>query len=163
MNDITVTIVGNVCSEMRFLNTDSGTPIASFRVASTPRRYDRGARGWVDQETSYFTITCWRGLAENVAASLGKGDPVLVVGKMRSRTFERADGTTGVSEEVDATVVGHDLSRGTTAFARRTREESPAGANGDREQAAALADALLAEQEAQVGGEPGPGPGAAAA
>jgi len=119
VNETPVTICGNVASDVRYVCTDQGLSIASFRIASTERRYERG-RGWVDGETNYLTVTCFRALAENAAASLQKGQPVLVMGKLRIRSWKK-DERQGLSAEVEAASVGHDLSRGTSVFRRIVR------------------------------------------
>lgn len=120
MNDIQVTIVGNVCTDPNTNPTTAGIPRTSFRVASNPRRLKDGV--WVDGDPTYVTVICFRTLAENAAASLQKGDPVIVTGRLRTRewTGERQ----GLSVEVDATSLGFDLARGTAAFAK-TRRENP--------------------------------------
>ncbi len=138
MNDVIVTVTGNVCHDVRHVVTAQGTHVASFRLASTPRRFDRNEGRWVDGETTYLTVICWRHLAENVASSLGKGDPVIVVGRLQVRSWERG-GMRGRSVEIDATAVGHDLARGTSAFRRVNR-----GLARDRDGA----DAPAAEFEA---------------
>ncbi|MGW0229463.1 single-stranded DNA-binding protein [Actinopolymorpha singaporensis] len=148
MNETMITIAGNVATELRFVRSDRGTSLVSFRLASTPRRYDRNQGGWVDGHTTYVTIVCWRTLAENVAGSLHKGDPVVVFGRLRVENWER-EGKTGTTVEVEAQALGHDLSRGTSAF-RRTR----------REQREGTSDTSLAEELARSWdtGEPADGP-----
>jgi single-strand DNA-binding protein len=138
MNETMISIAGNVATDVRFVRSDRGTSLASFRLASTSRRFDRSQGGWVDGHTTYVTVVCWRALAENVAASLHKGEPVVATGRLRVEPWERDDGRSGTSVEVEAQVVGHDLSRGTTAF-RRTR----------REHVDTLSDAKVAEQLAR--------------
>ena len=69
MNEIVVTVIGNVCSEVRYVTTDGGIPVASFRVASTPRRFRAGG-GWSDGVTTYASVTCWRVMADHVASSI---------------------------------------------------------------------------------------------
>jgi single-strand DNA-binding protein len=123
MNETMISIVGNVATDLRFVRSERGTPLASFRLATTERRYDRSRGEWTDGRTSFITVVCWRSLAENAAASLRKGDPVVVLGRLRVEPWEREDGRTGTSVEVVAQAIGHDLSRGTSAF-RRTRRES---------------------------------------
>jgi single-strand DNA-binding protein len=118
MNDSTITISGNVATDVRHVRTDTGVDITSFRLASSPRRLQGGR--WVDGPTSYLTVTCWRFLAQNAAAALKKGDPVVVTGTLRVREWE-TEGRNGVSTEVDARVIGHDLNRGITQFQRVTR------------------------------------------
>ncbi|GAA2758607.1 single-stranded DNA-binding protein [Actinopolymorpha rutila] len=137
MNETMITIAGNVATELRFVRSDRGTSLVSFRLASTPRRYDRNQGGWVDGQTTYVTVVCWRTLAENVAGSLHKGDPVVVFGRLRVENWER-DGKTGTTVEIEAQALGHDLSRGTSAF-RRTR----------REQREVTSDTSLAEELAR--------------
>ncbi len=119
MHESLVTITGNVATDLRHVETDGGLHITSFRLASTPRRFEKG-EGWVDGETSYYSVSCWRFLAQNVSASVNKGDPVVVTGTLRVRQWEK-DGKTGLSTEIDARVVGHDLSRGLSRFTKVTR------------------------------------------
>lgn len=118
MNDIPITIVGNVCNDPNTNPTTNGIPRTTFRVASNPRRFKDGV--WVDGDATYVTVICFRSLAENVAASIRKGDPVVATGRLRTRewTGERQ----GVSVEIDATSVGFDMARGTAAFARSRRD-----------------------------------------
>ncbi|MET9023099.1 single-stranded DNA-binding protein [Actinopolymorpha sp. NPDC004070] len=137
MNETMITIAGNVATELRFVRSDRGTSLVSFRLASTPRRYDRNQGGWVDGHTTYVTVVCWRTLAENVAGSLHKGDPVVVFGRLRVENWER-EGKTGTTVEVEAQSLGHDLSRGTSAF-RRTRREQQREVTSDTSLAEELA------------------------
>jgi single-strand DNA-binding protein len=87
MNDTMITIVGNVVDEPKLRETKSGVKVLSFRIASTSRRYDREQERWVDNESLFATVTCWRWLAENVAASLHKGQPVIATGKLYTREY----------------------------------------------------------------------------
>jgi single-strand DNA-binding protein len=151
MNETMLTISGNVATDIRFLRSERGTPLASFRLASTPRRYDRTQGGWVDGRTTYVTVVCWRTLAENVAASLHKGEPVVVFGKLRVEPWER-DGRTGVAAEVEGTAVGHDLSRGTSAFRRTRREHNEAPS--DSQVADDLARSWDASSDGEIPNEP---------
>ncbi len=90
-------------------------------MVTQQRRYDRQTESWVDLEPSFFTVVCWRGLAENVAASVNKGDPVVAAGKLVVREWERDD-RRGVAVEIDASVVGHNLGRGQSVFTRHAVE-----------------------------------------
>jgi single-strand DNA-binding protein len=119
MNDTYITIVGNVVDEPRLRTTSSsGVPVLSFRVASTSRRLDRETGKWQDSDRLFATVTCWRALAQNVARSLKKGQPVIVTGRFYSREYTTKDETSRVSYEVDAAAIGHDLSRGISEFTR---------------------------------------------
>jgi single-strand DNA-binding protein len=130
MNETYVTLVGNVASDVKHRTSERGIHIASFRLASSARRFDRGQQCWVDGDTMFMTVTCWRQLAENVASSVAKGHPVVVSGRLQTNIWEAETGKR-VSVEVTAHAVGHDLSRGTAAFRRSsTAEES----GGSREQ-----------------------------
>ncbi|MSZ76037.1 MAG: single-stranded DNA-binding protein, partial [Actinobacteria bacterium] len=81
MNDTTVTVQGWVGSDVS-LRLAGEAPVASFRVATTPRRYSRKSQEWVDGATQWYTVTVWRALAENVARSVRRGDPVVVHGRL---------------------------------------------------------------------------------
>lgn len=120
MNDTTMTIVGNVVDSPKLRRTRSGHFVANFRVASTPRRFDREKAAWVDGDTLFVTITCWRALGENVARSLHKGQPVVATGRYYQREYER-DETLRTAYELEAVAVGHDLSRGVASFEKVSR------------------------------------------
>lgn len=118
MNDIPITVVGNVCSDPNTNPTSGGVPRTTFRVASNPRRFKDGV--WVDGDPTFVTVICFRALAENIAGSVRKGDPVLVTGRLRTREWTGEQ--KGLSVEIDATSVGFDLARGTAVFARIRRD-----------------------------------------
>ncbi|NHC45168.1 single-stranded DNA-binding protein [Motilibacter aurantiacus] len=119
MNDTTVTLRGNVATDPRAGTTDKGTPAADFRLAANERRQAPDGT-WVDGETSYYTVRCFRALALNAAACLAKGDPVVVTGTLRVRQWSSGE-RSGTAVEIDATSLGHDLVRGTSTFARTAR------------------------------------------
>jgi single-strand DNA-binding protein len=123
VNETPVTIVGNAATDVRYSTTGAGVPLASFRLASTERRFDRQQGVWVDGETSFVTVWAWRWMAENVVSSVSKGDPLVVTGRMRVRDREQ-DGRRIVTVDVDAWALGHDLARGTSAFRRAVRARS---------------------------------------
>ena len=131
MNNSTIQAVGNVATEVRFNTTPEGIPVASFRLAATERKFDRDTSRWVDGDVNWYTVSCWRALAENVASSIQKGDPVFVVGRLSVRTWERDD-RSGTSIDITAELIGHDLARGTSTFKRSAKqiveELSPAAA-----------------------------------
>ncbi|MDP9397056.1 MAG: single-stranded DNA-binding protein, partial [Actinomycetota bacterium] len=101
MNEGRVTVSGNVVTELRHVETQDGVHITSFRLASTPRRKDKRTQQWVDGATSYYTVTCWRHLAQNVAVSVRRGDPVVVTGDLRVREWA-TDERSGTNVEIDA-------------------------------------------------------------
>lgn len=114
----TLTVRGFLGGPVRLVTTDRGLPIATFRVASTPRRFDRDRQTWVDGETNWYSVTCFRALAQNVHATLDKGDPVVVTGRLKVRRWENEQGQRGTAVEIDADGVGHDLTFGTGSFVR---------------------------------------------
>jgi single-strand DNA-binding protein len=144
VNETIVTLVGNVASDVRHGVTKDELSMASFRVASSTRRYDRAKGGWMDADTIFATVTCWRSLAEHVAASVRRGDPVLVTGRLKLRSYNGDNGGSRTSIEVDASAVGHNLTWGTSMFRKTT--SARAESTSDRD--------AMAELVAQVEREP---------
>ena len=107
-NDVTTRAVGDV-------------QVASFRVATTPRRFQRKTETWVDGATQWYDVTAWRALADNCRQSLRRGDPVVVHGRLTVNTWTDRDGEQQNSLEIEAVHVGHDLTRGTSQFTRTPR------------------------------------------
>jgi single-strand DNA-binding protein len=91
-------------------------------MATAERYLDRATGEWVDRETVWLDVVCWKALADHVVASIHKGDPVLVRGRLRVSTWESEQGPRQ-SIQVVATSVGHDLSRGRATFTRHRRAE----------------------------------------
>ena len=122
MNDSTITVRGWIGADV--VQRDAGgVPVASFRLACTPRKFNRRTESWSDGETQWYTVSCWRGLAENCATSLRRGDPVVVHGRLEVRPYVNSNDVEVTSFEIDAVHVGHDLSRGTSVFTRTPRHE----------------------------------------
>ena len=93
--------------------------VSSFRLACTPRIRVKGGE-YGDGNTTWIEVSCFRGLAEHVAASIRKGDPVLVIGRLRTSVWEK-NGQTFDRLGIEADTVGHDLSKGTSMFRRKPR------------------------------------------
>lgn len=117
--DAAVWITGNVGSDVECRTVRDELVFASFRLASTPRL--RRAGEWVDGETTWLGVTCSKALAENVRTSVKKGDPVIVVGKLRTARWEDAERGAQERLTIEASAIGHDLSRGTAQFQRSVR------------------------------------------
>ncbi|MCW2607222.1 MAG: single-strand binding protein [Frankiales bacterium] len=148
-----VTVIGNVAAVPVLRELDSGVRVTGFRLANTPREVDKSTGEWRDGVTTWFGVTCWRGLAEHVAQSLKTGDRVVVTGRMRTRTWRTTDGEERSGLEIDAATVGFDLSR-TSALA--TRPVAPTLTQDPGEQACGPTpeeplDALDRELEAATG------------
>ena len=113
----TITITGLVASDPRHILTSEGLSITSFRVASAQRRFDRSQERWIDGDTNWYTVTSFRQLALNCAASIQKGQRVLVTGRLRIREWDNGE-RVGTTIEVEADSIGHDLMWGTASFSR---------------------------------------------
>lgn len=122
MNEIQVTLRGNVASDPRYVRFDDGNVLTSFRLASTVRRFDRDRQEWVDRGTTFVNVTCRRAMAVNAATSVRKGQPMVVTGRLTER-FWSAKGRSGQTLEIQADGLGHDLTYGTSQFARIARAE----------------------------------------
>ena len=118
MNDTPVTLVGNLCADPELTVTSQGTQVAALRLAVTARVRDRD--GWADGPTSFYRVTCWRGLAEHAADTLTKGARLLVTGRLRIRQYETDDGRRGHAAEVDADDLGPSLLFATATLHRTT-------------------------------------------
>ena len=117
MSDV-VTVRGFVASEVKMTLTESGLPVANFRLGSTERRFDRGRNQWIDAATNWYSVSMFRALAQNASASISKGERVIVTGKLKLRQWSKDDGRRGIAPEIDADAVGHDLVWGTAKFRR---------------------------------------------
>ncbi|MGW7439536.1 single-stranded DNA-binding protein [Streptomyces sp. NPDC054849] len=125
MNDTQVTLVGCVATQIDYKETVNG-PSARFRFAVTPRYFDRRKEGWIDGTTSFYTVWARRTLAVNLAGSVSVGEPLVVHGRLRVREDPPdGEGKRWVSAEIDATAIGHDLTRGTAAFRRVVKTDTP--------------------------------------
>jgi single-strand DNA-binding protein len=118
MNEAHISLSGFVATQPYLTETRTGIPTLSMRVAWTPRKLDRVTGEWVDADTSFLSVQCYRKLAENAATCLRKGDPVVVRGRVTIRDFEDKAGRQRTRVEVDAASLGHDLSRGVAQFQR---------------------------------------------
>jgi single-strand DNA-binding protein len=118
LNEAQVCLTGYVATQPVTKTVKSGAINLSMRVAWTPRRQDRVSGEWVDGNTSYVTVICWRKLATNAGICVRKGDPVIVKGRLSIRPYEDKQGAQRIAVEVEANSVGHDLSRGVAQFQR---------------------------------------------
>lgn len=121
MSDVTVTLHGYVGAEVEFKQTGRGD-LASFRVGTTPRIRD--GNGFRNGETTWTQVAAWRTLASNVAASIKVGDPVVVIGRVRTSRWTTPEGEPRERSVVDAHTVAHDLARGTSVF-RKAPKATP--------------------------------------
>jgi single-strand DNA-binding protein len=127
MGETYVTLWGNIATDPRRTTTPGGVSILKFRLACTASRRDAQTGEYTDGVTSWYTVACWRDLADNAAGSLAKGDPVVVYGKQVVRDWETDDGKKGTDVSIDAMTVGHDLRRGSAKFTKIKRGTAVAG------------------------------------
>ena len=117
IGETVVTVIGTVVSELSRRKLSGGVSVTSFWMRSTERRRDRDSGAWVDGRQLAVKVSCWRALAESVHGSLGKGDPVIVTGRLYTGEAEVA-GQQRAVPELEAFAVGSNLSR-CSALVRR--------------------------------------------
>ncbi|MGY0389185.1 single-stranded DNA-binding protein [Nocardioides sp. WG-D5] len=143
MNDSIITLRGYVGADP-IVRSVGEVSVANFRIACTPRKFNRASGEWSDGVTQWFTVSAWRQLGENVGRSLRKGDPVVVQGRLTARSYVNKDGLEVNTFEVEANVVGHDLNRGMTSLSRNPRSlaavAAPAPEAGDDPEHDPIAD-----------------------
>ena len=121
-----LTVRGNVATAPRRVVTDAGMVIVEFRLAATERYFNRQTQEWEDGTTSWYTVSAFRRLAENVFRSFSVGDPVIVSGKLTIKQWVSKDeAKKGTTPEINAETAGHDLLLGFTDFTRYTKSRSP--------------------------------------
>lgn len=120
--DTPITVVGNLVAdpELRFI--PSGAAVANFRIASTPRQFNRDTNQWEDGEALFLTCNCWRQMAENVAESLTKGMRVIVNGRLKQRSYQTREGENRTVFEVEVDEVGPSLKYATANVQRTPRD-----------------------------------------
>jgi single-strand DNA-binding protein len=127
--DTVITIVGNLVEDPNLRFTPSGQAVASFRIASTPRFFDRQSNEWKDGEALFLTCNVWRQAAENVAESLQRGMRVIVQGRLKQRSYETREGEKRTVFEVEVDEVGPSL-RNATAKVNKTQRQGGGGGFG---------------------------------
>ena len=129
MNETAITITGNLVEDPELRFTPSG-PVAKFRIASTPRFYDKASGEWKDGDALFLTVNVWRQMAENVAESMTRGTRAIVQGRLRQRSYETKDGEKRTVYEIEADEVGPSLRNASAKVtkAARTTAAAPAGA-----------------------------------
>ncbi|MEU6538875.1 single-stranded DNA-binding protein [Streptomyces sp. NPDC047000] len=128
-----ITVVGNLVDDPELRFTPSGAAVAKFRVASTPRTFDRQTNEWKDGESLFLTCSVWRQAAENVAESLQRGMRVVVQGRLKQRSYEDREGVKRTVYELDVEEVGPSLRNATakvTKTSGRGGQGGPGGGGG---------------------------------
>ena len=151
MNETTLTITGNLVDDPELRFTPSGQPVAKFRIASTPRFYDKAAGEWKDGDTLFLTVNVWRQAAENVAESMTRGTRAIVQGRLRQRSYETKEGEKRSVYELEADEVGVSLR---SASAKVTRASRASSGNGGERQGQGEADPWASDRTGGYTDEP---------
>lgn len=125
--DTPITVVGNIVADPELRFTPSGAAVANFRIASTPRTFNKNTNQWEDGEGLFLTCNVWRQAAENVAESLSKGMRVIVNGRLRQRSYETREGEKRTVYEVEVDEVGPSLKYATAKVTRTQRDGGQQG------------------------------------
>jgi single-strand DNA-binding protein len=149
---LTVTVVGWAATTPKEVSGD-GVPFTSFRLATTPRYFDNRQGAWTDGRTEWLTVKVFRDVALNVAASVHKGDPVLVHGRMKTEEWVGEQGPR-FGLVMEAAALGHDLTRGRSNFARTVHVGAGAHAGDDATAEGTGADAAGAGDAAETVDDP---------
>ncbi|WP_163507320.1 single-stranded DNA-binding protein [Fodinicola acaciae] len=112
-----VTMVGNVAGGPHLKKVRNGWSVCNFTIAANPRRFDATSKEWKDDDPLFLRVNCWHQMAKNVAASLVKGDPVVVYGRFLVRQYE-VEGQRRTSNEIEAISVGPNLQFGQCRFSK---------------------------------------------
>ncbi|MET9319983.1 single-stranded DNA-binding protein [Streptomyces sp. NPDC003038] len=129
-----ITVVGNLVDDPELRFTPSGAAVAKFRVASTPRTFDKQTNEWKDGESLFLTCSVWRQAAENVAESLQRGMRVIVQGRLKQRSYEDREGVKRTVYELDVEEVGPSLKNATAKVAKTTGRGGQGGYGGGGQQ-----------------------------
>lgn len=128
--ETTITMVGNLVDDPDLRFTPSGAAVANFRIASTPRTFDKQANEWKDADTLFLSCSVWRQAAENVAESLQRGMRVIVAGRLKSRSYETREGEKRTVFEIDVDEVGPSLKNATAKVTRASRSGGSSDGGG---------------------------------
>lgn len=128
--DTVITLVGNLVDDPELRFTPSGAAVAKFRLASTPRTFDRQTSEWKDGESLFLTCNVWRQAAENVAESLQRGMRVIVQGRLKQRSYETREGEKRTVYEVEVDELGPSLRSATAKVNKTTRSGAGGGGGG---------------------------------
>src|SRR5881392_4214785 len=125
-----ITVVGNLVDDPELRFTPSGAAVANFRIASTPRTFDRQTNEWKDGDALFLSCSVWRQAAENVAESLQRGMRVIVQGRLKQRSYETREGEKRTVFEVEVDEVGPSLRNATAKITKAQRGGGGGGGGG---------------------------------
>jgi single-strand DNA-binding protein len=117
-NETIITVIGNLTGDPELRFTPSGSAVANFTIASTPRTFDRTSNEWKDGETLFLRSSVWREAAENVAQSLTKGMRVVAQGRLKSRSYDTKEGEKRTVIEFEIDEIGPSLTYASAVVTR---------------------------------------------
>jgi single-strand DNA-binding protein len=126
--DTPITITGNLVGDPELRFTPSGAAVAKFRIASTPRAFDKATNEWKDGDSLFLDVNVWRQQAENVAECLTRGMRVIVTGRLKQRSYETKQGEKRTVYEIEADDIGPSLKNATPKVTKAERSGAPAQA-----------------------------------
>lgn len=132
--ETSITVIGNLTGDPELRFTPSGSAVANFTIASTPRTFDRQSNEWKDGETLFLRAAVWKEAAENVAESLTKGMRVIAQGRLKSRTYDTKEGEKRTVMEFEIDEIGPSL-RYANAKVNRTQRSNQGGNNTGQHEA----------------------------
>lgn len=147
--ETTITMIGNVVSDPELRFTPAGAAVCKFRIASTPRKFDKQTNAWTDGEPLFLGASVWRQQAENVAESITKGMRVVVVGRLTQRSYEDREGVRRTVYEIEADDVAVSLARATARVLKNPAGGQAAGSS--------FAGTKSPEQDPWAGAQPANG------
>lgn len=142
-NDTVITVIGNLTADPELKFTPSGSAVANFTIASTPRTFDKQSNEWKDGEPLFLRSAVWREAAENVAETLTKGMRVIAQGRLQQRKYTTKEGEERTVMELEVDEIGPSL-RFASAKVTRTQRSGNGGQNRQQQPAP--------QQQSQQGG-----------
>jgi len=154
-----VTVIGNLTADPELRFTPSGSAVANFTIASTPRVFDRQANEWKDGEPLFIRGSVWREAAENAAHTLAKGMRVIAYGDLQVRSYENQQGQRGISVEMNVEEIGPSLRFASATVTRSQGGQGGGGytQQGGQQQGGNYGGQQQHQQQAPQGGQGGPG------
>lgn len=132
--ETTITMTGNVVADPELRFTPSGAAVTNFRMAATPRKFNKATNEWEDGESLFLAVAVWRQQAEHVAESIQRGMRVIVVGRLTQRQYDDKDGNRRSSYEIQAEEVAPSLLRATAVVTKANGQKPPQQGYGQQAQ-----------------------------
>lgn len=110
-NETNLTVVGYLTADPELKNTSSGLSVVNITIASTPSKFNKNTSEWEDGQTLFMRATAWRTMAEQIAATMKKGDKVVALGRLIAESYKDKDGNDRTTTRLDLESIGIDLSR----------------------------------------------------